>query len=81
MSSMRAPKMKKVKTETFGTGKHKMKSQKNICFKSSELPELKDWKVGEKYKIILEVTQESTRLDDKEIVATFKVNSVGNYTK
>lgn len=51
-----------------------------------DLPELKDWKVGEKYTLVMEVEQLSMRQGnewqgsdskDKKIHATFKILQVG----
>ena len=81
MKNMKPPKMRKVKSESYGSGKNKMTSDKTVSFKSSELPEIKDWKVGEDYSIKIKVTQTSTRLEGKEVIASFKVNSVGDCTK
>ena len=80
MKGMKPPKMRIVKEKSFGKGKSKFTSEKTISFKSSELPELKDWKVGEDYYLHLHVTQLSTRLDGKEVESTFKVNKVGDHT-
>lgn len=48
---------------------------KTVCLTEKELPEIKDWKVGEKYTITLEVEQTSMRKSDMggEMKAEFKI--------
>ena len=43
----------------------------------SDLEEIKDWKVGEKYKLVLEVTQElKEKIDGEKVRGVFKINKV-----
>jgi chromatin remodeling complex protein RSC6 len=47
-----------------------------VSLNDTELPEIKEWKVGEKYKIELEVEQISMRKkDDGKMCAEFKILS------
>ena len=50
----------------------------HLDLSSDEIPEVKSWKVGKTYKIMLEVKQVSMREDkDKKISACFEVRKVG----
>jgi len=48
---------------------------------SKELPEVKDWQVGKKYRIVLDVEQVGLDKDeyDKRIHARFKILKACNY--
>lgn len=56
-----------------------------VRFTDEDLPELKDWQVGKKYNLCIEVELQSTRQGseysqenkDKRIHTTFKVTKVG----
>lgn len=54
-----------------------------LCFTEGQLPEISDWKVGEKYKLVIEVEQKRVFVteegDDKTVKAEFDVLSVGAY--
>lgn len=68
----RPPKMKSVKVSKTDPWMNQ-----RITLKSSELPELKEWKVGEKYKLEVEVKQTSTRQDEgKPMEAEFTITKV-----
>lgn len=81
-------KMHKVVPETqpsFNEMK-KVKIYPTFQIDDEDLPELKDWKVGEKYTLVMEVEQLSMRqgnewqgsdTKDKKVHATFKIISVG----
>lgn len=83
--------LKKVKGEKYGLCNEKAMKNKRILptisFTEEDLPEIKDWKVGDKYFLVMEVEQISLRQgsewqgeeDDKakETRATFKILSVG----
>lgn len=67
------------KMRKAGTNPH----EKHISFSEEELPEIKDWKVGGRYRIVLEVEQRELRkgsdfFDDggEEKHARFRVHSV-----
>jgi len=54
----------------------------SIEFSELELPEIKDWKIGEKYKVIMEIEQVSVKKKDYgpnkgKICAEFKVHKIG----
>lgn len=80
--------MHKVIPETMPSMKEDMKRKIYPTFQidDEDLPELKDWKVGEKYTLVMEVEQLSMRQGnewqgsdskDKKVHATFKILSVG----
>lgn len=81
-------KLHKVKGETFG-GIPLSKNTRilpTVRLTDEDLPEIKDWKVGEKYTLVMEVEQLSMRQGDewqganskdKRIHATFKITDVG----
>ena len=51
--------------------------RQEVRFKYDELPVAKDWKIGENYKLILDVEQVSMDKDR----ATFAIVKVGNYSE
>ena len=48
----------------------------NICLTSKDLPEIKDWKVGGTYQLVLEVQQVSANLEDQMSVMETPVEEV-----
>lgn len=85
---MKDEKMHKVKGESFGMDMPAKKTRilPTIRLTDEDLPEIKDWKVGEKYTLVMEVEQISMRQGDewqgadnkdKRIHATFKITNVG----
>lgn len=79
--------MHKVKGEKFSTFPAKTERiLPTVRLTDEDLPEIKNWKVGEKYTLVMEVEQtsmrqgnewESSASKDKRIHATFKITSVG----
>lgn len=81
--------MHKVKGETMGGMDFPSKKTRilpTVHLTDEDLPEIKDWKVGEKYTLVMEVEELSMRQGnewqgadekDKRIHATFKITSVG----
>lgn len=58
----------------------------HISFNSTELPEVKDWKVGEEYKVVLQIKQTGMDLIDYgkqkgQIRGSFTVTGVKAYTE
>jgi hypothetical protein len=51
-----------------------MEPKSTLMITSKELKEIKDWKIGEKYRIVLTVEMESIHKDDDNICAHFVVN-------
>lgn len=84
-----AEKLNKVIPETQKSFKEMSKEKIYPTFQldDEDLPDLKDWKVGEKYTLIMEVEQTSMRQgsewqgdnskDKNKIRATFKILKVG----
>ena len=83
-----AEKLNKVIPETQKSFNEMRKAKIYPTFQldDEDLPELKDWKVGEKYTVIMEVEQLSMRqgsewqgadTKDKKTYATFKILRVG----
>ena len=69
----------KVKGETFGA---ETSDKKHTYFPSfsvelSEIPEAKNWEVGETYQVCLEVMQKSLRIDEKKEEVTFEIHKIG----
>lgn len=83
-----AEKMKKVEGEklnNFPTDKQ-VKILPTFSLTDADLPDIKDWKVGDKYTLVMEVEQISMRQGsewqgasdkDKKVHATFKILEVG----
>lgn len=77
--------MKKLKTVDDSHARDmKYDPRPTVDFTSDELPEIKDWKVGEEYYVLVCVKQEriTTKIDDKgkeKHCASFKVVSVKTY--
>ena len=80
--------MNKVIPETMPSLREDRKTKIYPTFQldDEDLPEIKDWKVGEKYMLCMEVEQLSMRQGnewqgadskDKKVHATFKIISVG----
>lgn len=84
---MAKEKMNKVIPETMPSLAENRKTKIYPTFQldDEDLPEIKDWKVGDKYMLIMEVEQLSMRQGnewqgaekDKKVHATFKIISVG----
>ena len=57
-----------------------MEMKAHLDLSEKMLPEIKDWQIGKKYKLIVDVEMTSIRKDeyskDKSISACFTVNSV-----
>ncbi len=71
------PPPKDIKKDKHGFGK-------NISFSADELPQIKDWEVGGKYQIVIDVTQISDEINQHEPdkgkrSARFKVEKVTAY--
>lgn len=58
-SDRKLPPAKVIKKDRHGFGK-------NVTFTTAELPQIKDWEVGRKYKIVVEVTQVSDEIREFE---------------
>lgn len=80
--------LRKVVPETMPSYKEDRKTKIYPTFQldDEDLPEIKDWKVGEKYLLVMEVEQMSMRQGkewqgaddkDKKVHATFKIMKVG----
>lgn len=68
------------------SGKREIDPRPEFEVNVEELPDIKEWKTGEKYKIMMEVQQVSSSLgeygDDKgKLVARFKVNGICSHEK
>lgn len=78
------PSSKTVKDEWAMTEKTGMRTEDprpSFCLTESVFPQIKDWKVGEKYKLEVEVEQVGSRIDDYgdnkgKMVADFKISGI-----
>lgn len=59
-----------------------------VTIKGDDLPEIEDWKVGEKYMVVMEVEMVAMRKgkeyefepsDDKSTTGTFAIHALGEY--
>ena len=75
-------KLRKVKGEKFGAMVGEMNHSEKVYYPtveldSDEMPEVKDWNVGESYKVVLEIKQTSSREDDNgKITANFEIRGI-----
>lgn len=76
---MKAPKIKKIPKS--GSGDYKY--YPSISLNEKQLPSVKDWKVGEKYKVILEIKQTGMNLSkdgNKEMASgSFDIVGISDY--
>lgn len=76
----RIPKTDKVKTESIDKP-WTPDNRPSIYFDSKQLPEISSWKVGEKYKLEIEIEMTSIHsnenLESKSTSADFRINAVG----
>lgn len=77
---IRIPKTDK-KSEKIQAVQWKPDNRPSIYFDSKQLPEISSWKVGEKYKLEIEIEMTSIRsnedLESKSTSADFRINAVG----
>lgn len=80
----KAPKMRSLVDEKVVKSKidETYDGRPDINFTEKELPEIKDWKVGEKYTVELEIEQTGMNIigygkDKGKMSATFKISKVG----
>ena len=72
--------LKTIKPKKLGAEMPSREIYPSICIHSRDLPEIKEWKVGESYKLVLEVKQTSMREDRKnEIHADFDIKKIAAY--
>jgi hypothetical protein len=69
--------MKIIKPTSFGTESPMKEWYPSISFSSKDLPEIKKWQIGKKYKVVLEIEEKSVRKDEKEFSASFDIKKVG----
>jgi hypothetical protein len=75
-----APHLKAVKGKTVRESPEIFRP--SIHLEEDQLKEIKNWEVGEKYTLILEVTQKSKRENsDKKISASFDIMKIGTPNK
>jgi len=80
---LRPPKIRKVKPDTFGKGQFKHKHHRSVRFFADELPELKEWLVGENYHLVLKVKETGAGIEEDEgsgrkgqLYADFRIEGV-----
>lgn len=70
MAKIKQPKMHKMMAEPY--------YPKEISLTSKELPEIKNWDVGQQYTLTLKVEQSALRKEGGQHVATFKLMHVAS---
>lgn len=90
MSTLKLNKVKGEERNVYmGEGKSKKKRiLPRITLKGQDLPEMKGWKVGDKYMVVMEVEMVAMKQgqeyefepsDDKSTTGTFAIHAVGEY--
>ena len=77
MEMKSAPKMNTLSKTEPDTKTHKWDPRPHLNFTEAELPAIKDWEVGEKYTLIVEVEQCAKHKRPEGFSAEFKVLKVG----
>lgn len=81
------PEKKLIKDDVVMEGKDKGKREvdprPSFAINSEEFPEIKDWKTGQKYKLMIEVEQVGSEIgewgDDKgKLVGRYKINGIAS---